>query len=215
MAGTNELQASINGAALADSTGTESITGADASVTVDAAATDDTDPTGYTSSGNIVTFVGGAYDGLQIKIDSDASDIDDVNINITANNSLTMHIGSNQGQTMAVGINDMRARALGVNAVDVTSKVNAEAAIDTIDDAIGLISAERSRLGAYQNRLEHTINNLGVASENLTAAESRIRDVDMAAEMMEFTKKNILAQAGTAMLAQANMRPQQVLQLLQ
>jgi len=83
-----------------------------------------------------------------------------------------------------------------------------------ISRAIGLVSAERARLGAIQNRLEHTINNLGTALESLTAAESRIRDVDMAREMMEFTKNNILQQAGTAMLAQANQQPQSVLQLL-
>lgn len=100
-------------------------------------------------------------------------------------------------------------------ALDVSTTAYASAAVSAIDDAISSVSTERSRLGAYQNRLEHTINNLGASAENLTAAESRIRDVDMAAEMMEFTKQNILAQAGTAMMAQANQRPQQVLQLLQ
>ncbi|NSW77004.1 MAG: hypothetical protein HPY68_09610 [Candidatus Atribacteria bacterium] len=115
---------------------------------------------------------------------------------------------------MDVTINDMRAAALGVNAIDVTSKSAAESAIQALDTAINTVSTERSKLGAYQNRLEHTIANLGVAQENLTAAESRIRDVDMAAEMMEFTRAQILLQAGTAMLAQANTMPQAVLQLL-
>ena len=87
-------------------------------------------------------------------------------------------------------------------------------AITLIQAAIDQVSSERAKLGAVQNRLEHTINNLGTSSENLTAAESRIRDVDMAKEMMEFTKNNILAQAANAMLAQANQQPQQVLQLL-
>jgi flagellin len=96
----------------------------------------------------------------------------------------------------------------------VLTKDSATAAITNIDAAIQQVSAERSKLGAYQNRLEHTINNLGTAAENLTAAESRIRDVDMAQEMMEFTKLNILQQAATAMLAQANQMPQAVLQLL-
>ncbi|HQD40178.1 MAG TPA: flagellin, partial [Bacillota bacterium] len=91
---------------------------------------------------------------------------------------------------------------------------DADKAITNIQDAINQVSAERSKLGAYQNRLEHTIANLGTAAENLAAAESRIRDVDMAAEMMEFTKNQILQQAGVAMLAQANMAPQAVLQLL-
>lgn len=99
-------------------------------------------------------------------------------------------------------------------ALDVSDAAKASAAISAIDDAIKAVSSERSLYGAYQNRLEHTINNLDTASENLTAAESRIRDVDMAKEMMEFTKNNILNQAATAMLAQANQQPQGVLQLL-
>jgi len=98
--------------------------------------------------------------------------------------------------------------------IDVTSKDSANKAVEVINNAIEIVSKERSKLGAYQNRLEHTINNLGTSSENLTAAESRIRDVDMAKEMMEFTKNNILSQAAQAMLAQANQQPQGVLQLL-
>ena len=100
-------------------------------------------------------------------------------------------------------------------ALDVMSSSTATAAITVIDSAITDVSAERSKLGAFQNRLEHTITNLGTSAENLTAAESRIRDVDMAKEMMEFTKNNILQQAAQAMLAQANQQPQGVLQLLQ
>lgn len=96
----------------------------------------------------------------------------------------------------------------------VLTQAGADAAITNINDAIEQVSAERSKLGAIQNRLEHTINNLGTSAENLQAAESRIRDVDMAAEMMEFTKTNILNQAATAMLAQANQAPSAVLQLL-
>ncbi|MFY9603500.1 MAG: flagellin, partial [bacterium] len=96
----------------------------------------------------------------------------------------------------------------------VLSQGEANSAIETIQNALNTVSTERSKLGAVQNRLEHTIANLGVAAENLTAAESRIRDVDMAQEMMEFTKNQILIQAGTAMLANANVRPQSVLQLL-
>ncbi|MGI6452759.1 MAG: flagellin [Syntrophomonadaceae bacterium] len=99
-------------------------------------------------------------------------------------------------------------------ALDVSTAEKASAAISAIDDAMSVVSAQRSKLGGYQNRLEHTIANLGTAAENLTAAESRIRDVDMANEMMEFTKMNILQQAATAMLAQANQQPQNILQLL-
>ncbi|WP_424475287.1 flagellin [Oceanobacillus kimchii] len=99
--------------------------------------------------------------------------------------------------------------------IDISSRDQADAAITKLDEAIQTVSAQRSNLGAVQNRLEHTINNLGTSAENLTAAESRIRDVDMAKEMMEFTKNNILSQAAQSMLAQANQQPQGVLQLLQ
>lgn len=99
-------------------------------------------------------------------------------------------------------------------ALDVSDHTKATAAIKVLDNAINKVSAERSKIGAYTNRLEHTINNLGTSSENLTAAESRIRDVDMAKEMMSYQKNNILSQAATAMLAQANQQPQGVLQLL-
>ncbi|MFD1037070.1 flagellin [Virgibacillus byunsanensis] len=99
--------------------------------------------------------------------------------------------------------------------INITSQSGADTAITDIQSAIDAVSAERSKLGAVQNRLDHTINNLGTSAENLTAAESRIRDVDMAAEMMEFTKNNILSQASQSMLAQANQQPQGVLQLLQ
>lgn len=103
----------------------------------------------------------------------------------------------------------------GVHALDIRTHEKATSAISVIDSAISQVSAERSKLGAFQNRLEHTISNLGNSAENLQAAESRVRDVDMAKEMMDFTKNNILSQASQAMLAQANQRPQSVLQLLQ
>ena len=98
--------------------------------------------------------------------------------------------------------------------INVLTQSGADTAIKTINDAIEQVSAERSKLGAFQNRLEHSIKNLDTSSENLQASESRIRDVDMAKEMMEFTKNNILQQAAQAMLAQANQQPQGVLQLL-
>ncbi|NLM96923.1 MAG: flagellin [Halanaerobiaceae bacterium] len=128
--------------------------------------------------------------------------------------ALVFHIGANANQTMEVSIENMSASGLSVQDVDISSHSGANQAIGTVDSAIGLVSSERSKLGAIQNRLEHTINNLGAAEENLTAANSRIEDIDMAKEMMEFTKSQILSQAGTAMLAQANMMPQGVLQLL-
>ncbi|WP_374702799.1 flagellin [Bacillus sp. UMB0893] len=108
----------------------------------------------------------------------------------------------------------MRTDALGVKDIDLSTKEGAQEAVTKINDAIEKVSTQRSNLGAFQNRLEHTINNLGTSSENLTAAESRVRDVDMAKEMMEQTKNSILSQAAQAMLAQANQQPQGVLQLL-
>ena len=142
--------------------------------------------------------------------------------------ALKFQIGANKDQSITLSIGDMGAGATGLNLATVESdgtisayslsidtNENASAAVDTIDAAIEKVSTERSKLGAYQNRLEHTINNLNTSAENLTAAESRIRDVDMADEMMEYTKNNILTQAATAMLAQANQAPQSVLQLLQ
>jgi flagellin len=129
--------------------------------------------------------------------------------------SKIIHIGANSGEALTVSISSMKAGALSVSGLSVSSQSDADAAIKTIDSGIKTVSEERSKLGAYQNRLEHTINNLTTTSENLSAAESRIRDVDMAEEMMKFTKNNILSQAATSMLAQANQMPQQVLQLLQ
>lgn len=125
-----------------------------------------------------------------------------------------LQIGSNTAQSMTVGIENMRASALGVANIQVGQQSQANIAMRVIDSAIQRVSVQRSSLGAFQNRLDHTINNLGTSAENLTAAESRIRDVDMAKEMMEFTKNNILSQAAQAMLAQANQLPQGVLQLL-
>jgi len=134
--------------------------------------------------------------------------------NVQTNGQATLAIGANQNQTLTVGISDMGSSALGVKGLQVKTQSQANVAIRVIDTAITKVSTQRSSLGALQNRLEHTINNLGTSSENLTAAESRIRDVDMAKEMMSFTKNNIISQAATAMLAQANQQPQGVLQLL-
>jgi len=134
-----------------------------------------------------------------------------------ASTALIFQIGANQGQQLDLTISAMDANSLGVDTISVstfTASGDIDGAISAIDNAIKQVSAQRSKLGATQNRLEHTIKNLDNAAENLTAAESRIRDVDMAKEMMEFTKMNILSQAAQAMLAQANMQPQAVLQLL-
>jgi len=131
-----------------------------------------------------------------------------------ADNSTVFQIGANQGEDMGIDLGNMSVRSLGINKVLVTDRDSAARSITIIDGALDKVSNQRAKLGAYQNRLEHTINNLTTASQNLTAAESRIRDLDMAQEMMNFTKLQILMQAGNAMLAQANTLPQAVLQLL-
>ena len=131
-----------------------------------------------------------------------------------ADNTTVFQIGANEGEDMGVDLGDMSVRSLGIHRVLVTDRESAARSISIIDGAIDKVSSQRAKLGAYQNRLEHTINNLTTASQNLTAAESRIRDLDMAQEMMNFSKLQILMQAGNAMLAQANILPQAVLQLL-
>ena len=131
--------------------------------------------------------------------------------------SLTLQIGdtADDFNQMKVSVGDMHAKALGIDKIDISTQKGAQDGVKLIKDAINSVSSTRGDLGAIQNRLEHTINNLSVTAENMTAAESRIRDVDMANEMMSYTKNNILVQASQAMLAQANQVPQGVLQLLQ
>lgn len=142
----------------------------------------------------------------------------------TGENSVTgsmwFHIGANMDQRMEVYIGTMTAVALGVRElgdetiISLASPAEANRAIGTIDEALKKINKQRADLGGYQNRLEHAVKGIDIAAENLQAAESRIRDTDMAAQMVEFTKNQVLAQAGTAMLAQANTQSQNVMTLL-
>lgn len=188
--------------------GIATATGTDATLTITGSPT-------YTAEGNKITIQSGTAKGLEFEVSGGALIGADITLTVNSNGGLNMHIGANENQTMYISVGDMRSSALGVSGIDVTTKANAESAITTIQSALDRVSSERAKLGAYQNRLEHTINNLGTTSENLSASESRIRDVDMAKEMMNFTKNNILSQAAQAMLAQANQQPQSVLQLLQ
>ncbi|SFA74513.1 flagellin [Clostridium frigidicarnis] len=191
--------------------------GADVAATAGKDATVKTkDGTVYTGKGNTVTLGSQAGDaeGLKIEVEKDAAGLAAKNTVKVDNVGANLQIGANEGQNIALSIGDMRAEALGVNAIDVSDAKKADATVTTIQSAIDKVSTERSKLGAYQNRLEHTINNLSTSSENLQAAESRVRDVDMAKEMMSFSKNNILQQAAQAMLSQANQQPQGVLQLL-
>ena len=125
-----------------------------------------------------------------------------------------LQVGALEGQKISISISTMNAKALGVASLKVSSFGKAGSAMTLIQKAISKVSTQRSALGALQNRLEHTIANLDTTSENTSAAESRIRDVDMAEEMVEYSKNNILAQAGQSMLAQANQSTQGVLSLL-
>lgn len=135
----------------------------------------------------------------------------------TTGKGLTFQIGANgvEDQRVTLNVNDMSSSAIGVANADVSTQDSANAAIDMVDSAVKTVSMQRAGLGALQNRLEYTVNNLTTTNENLTAAESQIRDTDMATEMINYTKNNILQQASQAMLAQANQQPQAILQLLQ
>ncbi len=152
-----------------------------------------------------------------------ASELDDISTTTTFNGvtllngsySGTFQVGSNNGNTLTVAISTAMDSTLGGVGGNTLDSTTAASLIDSIDSAIETVSSTRATLGAYQNRLDHKINNLNVAIENLTASNSRIRDTDMASEMVNFTKEQILSQAGTAMLAQANQAPQTVLKLLQ
>jgi len=152
------------------------------------------------------------FDGSKLNLGATGTLTFDAVIN--SDGQVTLQIGANDKQTLSFTINDMRSKALGIDELDVTTPNGAAEAIKKLDNALTLVSAERSKLGAIQNRLEHTISNLGVAAENIAASESRIRDIDMAEEMTNFTKNQILVQASTAMLAQANQKSQAVLKLL-
>ncbi|BBE30630.1 flagellin [Tepiditoga spiralis] len=134
----------------------------------------------------------------------------------TSTAAFSLQIGPDKDTNLVLKVSSqsITTTKLGIGSINIASNTSSQIAISNIDGAIKQISSLRAQFGAYQNRLEHTVNNLSVSSENLTAAESRIRDVDMAKEMMKFTKQQILLQSSNAMLAQANQAPQQVLSLL-
>lgn len=138
-----------------------------------------------------------------------------VNFEVTKIGTMTLQIGANEDQTMEVRIPSISAKALYIDEVDVCSVHGADRAIETYDKAISRVGESRSRIGAYQNRLEYAVNSLDATEENMTAALSRIEDADMAEEMTTYTQYNVLSQAATSVLAQANDIPQQALQLLQ
>ncbi len=206
-------------AALGTTNGTDDNT--DLNVTMDATNTKQLNVTAETAG------FAGAVNGLTITVKDESGNIKTAATNalssfaetkaaanVQTDGRATFQIGANTDQNIELDISNMSAAGLGVKDLKVSTQSQANIAIKVIDAATQKVSAQRSSLGSIQNRLEHTIANLGTSSENLTAAESRVRDVDMAKEMMNFSKNNILSQAAQAMLAQANQQPQGVLQLL-
>lgn len=189
-----------------------------------------TDPDGKTVKIDKVSFrydevTLSGKDGFEIKmtLNKDAMTADgtgyktdkNLQLNLTGIGSMTLQIGANEDQTLELRMPPITKKNLGLSHTDVMTEESANAAIDEIADAISFVSSIRSSLGAYQNRLEHTTTNLDVTSENMTSAYSRIMDVDMATEMTKYSSLQVISQAATSMLAQANERPSQVLQLLQ
>ena len=159
--------------------------------------------------------IGEEVTALKAEIDRISSTTDYNGVKpIASTSNITVQIGPTSGETLEITAAKMDAASLGVNGITVGSVSDANSAITKINDAINTVSTHRAKLGASQNRLEHTINNLKTTNENMTAAESRIRDTDMAKEMAAFTKNNILNQAAQSMLSQANQQPQGVLSLL-
>ena len=175
-------------------------------------------------------YTSGFASTATVSIDGEYVTVTDVNdfrmkfkVNGTADATVTvlkagpmdLQIGANEGQTMEVRIPKVDTDTLGTSVANVSTQESAQKAITIFEKAVNEISSIRAKLGAYQNRLEHSINSLNISAENLTEALSRIEDVDMASEMVTFTQQQVLAQSGNAMLAQANERPQQILSLLQ
>ncbi len=169
--------------------------------------------------GNIATITGDNGFELKLEIRSGiqkgAVTTKNFKMELAGFGAMDTQIGANEGQQLGIRIPRISCLNMGIESLDLTTAEGATKAIDQVDAAIKYVSEARSRIGAYQNRLEHTVSSLDITSENMTAAYSRIMDTDMAEEMTEYTTLQVLSQASTSMLAQANERPSQVLQLLQ
>ncbi len=166
----------------------------------------------YEVDGDVVTIKAANDFEMKIKVKGAAGN---VNLEMTGIGAMRMQIGTEEGQVLEMRIPTISLELMGIEDISIATVEEANDAIAKIASAIDYVSSARSRLGAYQNRLESTEASLDVTHENMTASYSRIMDVDMAGEMTEYTNQQVLSQAGTSMLAQANERPQQVLQLLQ
>jgi len=162
------------------------------------------------------SYIDAEVQALKTEIDrvADTTEFNEQNLLKGSFKNKALQVGASSGQEISISINKMNASGIGIGAVDTKTSANAKSAIETIKTAIASVSQQRSDLGAIQNRLEHTINNLDNVVENTTSAESQIRDTDMATEMVRYSNNNILAQAGQAMLAQSNQANQGVLSLL-
>lgn len=171
--------------------------------------------TSVEANGNRVIIKG--EQGFELTLALDASYVsgENISLDLRGTGAMTLQVGANENQTLDLRIPQISLTHMGIEKVNTLTHESADEAISTVAGAILYVSEARSRLGAYQNRLEHQVSNLDVSNENMTAAYSRITDVDMAEEMTSYSTYQVLSQAGTSMLAQANQRPQQVLQLLQ
>lgn len=188
----------------------------DGSVTLKTSGDDAFPPDSYISyEGNRVTVTAADSFEVSFSLDETFTGASDVVLDLTGLGAMRIQIGANEGEVMEIRIPEISLEALGLDKVDLTTKEGSVKAIDQTKNANSYISKIRARLGAYQNRLEHTTASLDLTHENMTGAYSRILDTDMAEEMTEYTNLQVLTQAGVSMLAQANERPQQVLQLLQ
>ena len=139
----------------------------------------------------------------------------ETSITVLSAGPMVLQIGNDEGQTLNININKTTAESLEIDKINVYTNAYASDAIEKIDAAVAKISSIRSALGAYQNRLDHTVTNLESADENLTSAVSRIRDTDMAEEITEYTQQNVLSQSALQMLVKSNARPEGLLQLFQ
>lgn len=203
-----------------DATGNVTNTIIDTSTAIDGTATDGTSFTLNLGAAGLGTYSIAAADGTGTADVTDfVASLDNLAISTTAgagtSGAMKVQVGANEGDQLDIAIGKMDSESLGLANADISLQADAGKAITLTKAAINTVSSQRASLGALQNRLQHKINNLDTSSENLQAAESRIRDLDMAEEMTEFTKNNILVQASTSMLAQANAAPQAVLKLLQ
>ena len=149
------------------------------------------------------------------QLDSPTGGIGDATVTVLSAGPMVIQIGNNEGQTLNVNISKTTAESLEINHISVDTNAYASEAIERVDYAVAKISGIRSALGAYQNRLDHTVNNLETADENLTSAVSRIRDTDMAEEITEYTQQNVVSQSALQMLIKSNARPEGLLQLFQ